>query len=524
MTEKSEDQTGKNENENGKEQEQKEIQTAKPILIKAEAYKTIILYASRYANQAIPSPEWKEIYGVLIGYIADAVVYVERAEALTFGHSTDVQLDQRHYTFIAEIEDKLYEENQGRFVVGWFHSHPGLGLFFSDIDIFNQLGFQARNPDSCGLVFDHTLLGKKKQEKVEGTEHMITKYDTGFEVYRLTDVSLDSIDDPQFTNNYHKVDYIIDGLNKFFFANVLAELSALATMGKPLQSAYGEDLSKYTPQFTQNPEKQLSEISENLTPIQESASIRKGVELEEIPIDDADFNALKNYMDSIEQIPEEIKDDKAEEIEQADKFIYEGNQAFHHKNSFIGVENYRNAIEIFKGLGEIDKMMEYLSALSEKCLINDHYPLAEEFSNELFKIAEERGSLFYMAGAKSINGNIKIGQKKIIEGLEILQQAAILYEKSMDYYGTGLCNQKIGSIYFSQLEEIESGLLFFVESVKNFNSALVKIHPLRKNIHSGTPYLKDKIKNLVESIRNNLNKITTPEVKDKIEKELATLR
>ncbi|MFX1413595.1 MAG: hypothetical protein ACFFA2_07105, partial [Promethearchaeota archaeon] len=59
---------------------------SKPVIIKAEAYKTIILYASRYANQAIPPKDWKEIYGILTGYSDNDFVYVEKAHALTFGH------------------------------------------------------------------------------------------------------------------------------------------------------------------------------------------------------------------------------------------------------------------------------------------------------------------------------------------------------------------------------------------------------------------------------------------------------
>ncbi len=505
-----------------KQKEEKESKPEKPIVIKAEAYKTIILYASRYANQAIPPPEWKEIYGILIGTASDVVVYVESAEALTFGHSTDVQLDERHYIFIDEIQQKLDKEGQGHYMIGWFHSHPGLGLFFSDIDIVNQLGFQANNTDFCGLVFDHTLLGKKKQEKVEGTEHTITKYDTGFEIYRLNDVGMD-INDPEFSNNYHKVDYIIEGLNKFFFANVLAELSALATMGKPLQAAYGEDLSSYTPQFTQNPEKPHEEITEQSFDEQESKLREQNLELSKIPIDDEEFEALKRYMDSIDKASEIEKDERASKFEDADKLIFEGNQAFHHKNSFIGVEKYNNAIDIFKDLGDYYKVMDNLSKLSEKCYYNDHYTLAEQYSNELFKISEEKGSLFYMAGAKLISGFIKIWKKEIMEGLELVQQSAILYEKAADYYGMGLCNQKIGSIYFSQLDNLESALLFLVEAMKNFNSAIYKIHPLRKTIWNTPNNLKDKIRNLKQIIESNINIITTSEVKEKIEKEISSL-
>ncbi|MFX1298941.1 MAG: hypothetical protein ACFFD2_29295, partial [Promethearchaeota archaeon] len=219
-----------------KKEDQKE-KISKPVIIKAEAYKTIILYASRYANKSIPPEQWKEIYGILIGFTDNDFVYVEKAEALTFGHSTDVQLDNKHYVFIAEIEDKIYEEGKGRYIVGWFHSHPGLGLFFSYIDLINQIGFQGKNQDAIGLVFDHTLLGKKKKEKIG--EHLLTKYDTGFEIYRMTDIDMDR-ESKNFESNYHKIDYIVDGLNKFFFANVLSELSALVSAGKPLQVAYGE--------------------------------------------------------------------------------------------------------------------------------------------------------------------------------------------------------------------------------------------------------------------------------------------
>ena len=218
----------------------------KPVIIRADAYKTIILYASRYANKSIPSEDWKEIYGILIGKADDDFVYVESAEALTFGHATDVQLDERHYGFIEEIESRLEKEGKNFYMVGWFHSHPGLNLFFSYIDLINQLGFQQYNDDFCGLVFDHTLLGQKKEEIIkseDGSEHSMTKYDTGFEIYRITNVSMD-INDPGFDNNYNKVDYVIDGLNKYFFANVLSELSALVTEGKPLQSAYKEEFAQ----------------------------------------------------------------------------------------------------------------------------------------------------------------------------------------------------------------------------------------------------------------------------------------
>ncbi|GAG62318.1 unnamed protein product, partial [marine sediment metagenome] len=46
--------------ESNKEQVKEHIEvekTGKPVILRAEAYKTIILYASRFANQAIPSSD-----------------------------------------------------------------------------------------------------------------------------------------------------------------------------------------------------------------------------------------------------------------------------------------------------------------------------------------------------------------------------------------------------------------------------------------------------------------------------------
>lgn len=74
--------------------EKQKEKISKPVVIRADAYKTIILYASRYANKSIPPEEWKEIYGILIGKTDRDLVYIEHAEALTFGHATDVQLDE----------------------------------------------------------------------------------------------------------------------------------------------------------------------------------------------------------------------------------------------------------------------------------------------------------------------------------------------------------------------------------------------------------------------------------------------
>ncbi len=479
-------------------EEIKEEKISKSIIIKAEAYKTIILYVSRYANNAIPPKDWKEIYGILIGYSDDNFVYVERAEALTYGHATDVQLDQRHYVFIAEIENKLYGEGKGYYVIGWFHSHPGLGLFFSYIDLRNQLSFQQSNADFCGLVFDHTLLGKKKEEKVKGTEHKITKYDTGFEIYRITDLNMD-INDPQYDNNYHKVEYIVDGLNKFFFANVLSELSALVSVGKPLQAAYGEHYE------LESSNKKDEIKKENLVEIPISDDI-------EFDIDDFFYGDISKKVKKKTQLKEE-----------AEQLIYEGNQAFEEKDAFMGVEKYQQGIKKYKEIKDYDRVFELLRNLSEHCIASSHQILAKEFAEELYSLSEKYNKLFYSGEAKYLVGylSLKEGKNEVLEpALKKIQKASIDYENAGDFAGAGKCYHKIGTIYHSRLNKIYNACLFYQQAIRSFNEALSKGHPLRTSIWSKSELLSQKIIELQDIIEELIPKIENPDERKKIQEDL----
>jgi proteasome lid subunit RPN8/RPN11 len=495
---------------------------SKPVVLRAEVYKTIILYASRYANKAIPPKDWKEIYGILIGHSDDDFVYIERAEALTFGHSTDVQLDQRHYVFIAEIQDKLDNEGKGHYVIGWFHSHPGLGLFFSYIDLRNQLFFQGNNADGCGLVFDHTLLGKKKEEKIEGTEHTITKYDTGFEIYRLTDVNMD-INAPDYENNYHKVEYFIEGLNKFFFANVLSELSALVSARKPLQSAYGEHYeleSSYTmetDEIKDNDELKTDNFKSKINFDKNS--------LVQIPIsDDITFDVDDLFYN-------DMKDKKSKKVsdlrEIAEKLIYEGNQAFKEKNAFMGVEKYNQGIKKYRKLNDYDRVLELLRNLSEHCISTNHQKLAQEFVEELYNIALQHENLFYKAEANYLTGYLilKKNDNELLEyALKKIQEASIDYEKAEDFAGAGKCYYKIGAIYQSRLNHNFNACLFYVEAIKNHNKAILRGHSLRKSLWSKPESLSKRIIELKDIVEELIIKIENLEEKEKIKKDINSIQ
>ncbi|MFX1309146.1 MAG: hypothetical protein ACFE8C_05550 [Promethearchaeota archaeon] len=512
------------ENEDIKEEKQLE-KVSKPVVIRADAYKTIILYASRYANKSIPPEEWKEIYGILIGKSDKDFVYVERAEALTFGHATDVQLDERHYGFIEEIQERLDKEKMEYYIVGWFHSHPGLNLFFSYIDLINQLGFQQNNDDFCGLVFDHTLLGKKKEEIIkmeDGSEQAITKYDTGFEIYRITDVNMD-INDPKFDNNYHKVDYIVEGLNKYFFANVLSELSALVTEGKPLQSAYREEFSQEKKaQLASGPQSTEKEELNNYS--SKTRNISNKDLLTEIPMgEDIAFGVDDFFYGEIDRKKKQ-KEMKLKEV--AEQMIYEGNQSFKNKDSFAGIEKFRQGIEKYKEIKDFERVLELLRIVSQKCISNEHLILAGEFADDLSKLAKKQNYRFYLGVAYYTKGYLllKRGDNEVLEdALHKIQDAAVNFEKEGDYAGAGMCFNKIGSIYQSRLDKIENSCLFYLAAIENFNKAILKMHPLRTDFWNKPDLLIQKIVELRDIVEELLPNLENFKLKDKIYKDLKNL-
>ncbi len=487
---------------------------SKPVIIRADAYKTIILYASRYANKSIPPEEWKEIYGILIGKADKDLVYVERAEALTFGHATDVQLDERHYGFIEEIQERLDKEAKGYYMVGWFHSHPGLNLFFSYIDLINQLGFQQNNDDFCGLVFDHKLLGKKKEEIIigeDGSEHAMTKYDTGFEIYRITDIYMD-INDAGFDNNYYKVDYVIDGLNKYFFANVLSELSALVTEGKPLQSAYNEEFAQ---------EKKNQEV--NHYTLESSDFSDKGL-LTEIPMTEDIAFGVDDFFYAETDTKKKQKEMKLKEV--AEQLIYEGNKAFERKDSFAGVEKFKQGIEKYKEIKDFEGILELLRIVLQKCISNEHLIFAGEFADELYKLAKKQNHLFYLGVVYYTKGYLllKKGENDVLEeALNNIQDAAVNFGKEGDFAGAGMCFNKIGSIYQSRLNKLENACLFYRAAIENFNNAIIKMHPLRTDFWNKPELLIQKVVELRDIVEELLPNLENIDIKKKITKDLKNL-
>ena len=96
-----------------------------------------------------------EVCGVLIGNTAQERMTVEACisginAAQGGAHVTFTQDTWEH---IYKIKDKDFPDHK---IVGWYHSHPGFGVFLSEHDLFIQQNFFS-NPQQVAWVFDpHT--------------------------------------------------------------------------------------------------------------------------------------------------------------------------------------------------------------------------------------------------------------------------------------------------------------------------------------------------------------------------------
>ncbi|MBD3229075.1 MAG: hypothetical protein GF329_12880 [Candidatus Lokiarchaeota archaeon] len=207
----------------GKKRESDVVEPGK-VRISLKAYQSIILHACRFANVKIPMDNWKEIYGFMIGTTEGNDVIVKSCVPMAHGSSVEVEFDNSHYIKSAEVNSRAAERNE--FIVGWYHSHPGLGLFLSSTDIQNHLGYQGPNPKAIALVFDHTLLNKRRKD---GTIH------PGFEIFKLDDPDLGRMSD------FHKVDYVIEDIDLMRFRESLVELTERSMLNQPLIAEYGEE-------------------------------------------------------------------------------------------------------------------------------------------------------------------------------------------------------------------------------------------------------------------------------------------
>ena len=93
-----------------------------------------------------------EVCGVLIGESTDDAIDIHASiEALNAAQAgTHVTFTQDAWEEIYKVKDEQYPDAR---IVGWYHSHPGFGIFLSEHDLFIQENFFS-SPGQVAWVYD----------------------------------------------------------------------------------------------------------------------------------------------------------------------------------------------------------------------------------------------------------------------------------------------------------------------------------------------------------------------------------
>ncbi len=159
------------------------------VHISKEAFRNMLTHVLRFGSNALDNSV--EVMGICLGKVLPNGIDVALINAIPIKHGPQVSngfSPEDHITF-KKIEE--HYTNQDLHIIGFYLSHPGWGLFFSDIGIKNHRHFQnEQNPHGFCIVFDHTIMD------AEGN--------FGFEIFRLDNYS------DQMAKEHHKVKYELE--------------------------------------------------------------------------------------------------------------------------------------------------------------------------------------------------------------------------------------------------------------------------------------------------------------------------
>jgi proteasome lid subunit RPN8/RPN11 len=96
-----------------------------------------------------------EVCGILIGAVRNGVTHVQACIA-----AENAAQAGAHVTFTHESWEHIYKVKDAQFadslIVGWYHSHPGFGIFLSDYDLFIHRNFFNGRHQIAWVVDPHS--------------------------------------------------------------------------------------------------------------------------------------------------------------------------------------------------------------------------------------------------------------------------------------------------------------------------------------------------------------------------------
>lgn len=128
------------------------------VVVKPKAYLKVLFHALKHANPSHPPSTWKEVIGLLVGRLQHVDTPLEAmmvVDAIPVTHGSLVHAEFRDY---ARLAQKMLDIKPPRFLCGWYHSHPGHGIFMSDTDVQTQVRYQKMWSKAIAAVIDPVLV------------------------------------------------------------------------------------------------------------------------------------------------------------------------------------------------------------------------------------------------------------------------------------------------------------------------------------------------------------------------------
>ncbi|MGV9174278.1 MAG: Mov34/MPN/PAD-1 family protein [Promethearchaeia archaeon] len=95
------------------------------VVITKEAFFKMMTHVLRFAHEDLD--ECIEVMGVCIGKQEGDTMRVVNAIPITHGNKVEVGFSNEDYAAFAQVDEHYSEK--GLYSIGWYHSHPGWGLF-----------------------------------------------------------------------------------------------------------------------------------------------------------------------------------------------------------------------------------------------------------------------------------------------------------------------------------------------------------------------------------------------------------
>jgi len=118
-------------------------------------YVSISKAAMDKVTEHAKSKEHEEVVGVLIGKVVDKTIVIE--DAVTGRMESGPTRAVLPPDTIARIADDIIKQRIRGNIVGWYHSHPGYGIFMSNVDVATQMKLQQFSPYITALIIDPSV-------------------------------------------------------------------------------------------------------------------------------------------------------------------------------------------------------------------------------------------------------------------------------------------------------------------------------------------------------------------------------